>query len=99
MEKKTKILINRDKIATKKILCQESLETMNEVIYSGSYVVTEKLNGKPNKFTNRRVTPLPLWKERIEKEINALRGEVSILDELIRGVEAKSTTLSTMKKT
>ena len=42
-KKEAKILINRVKIATKEILCayEETLETMNEVIYAGAYVVTE----------------------------------------------------------
>ena len=48
--------------------------------------MTEKLNGKSNKYTNRRTNKKLRWKEKIEKEINELRGEVSILDELIRGV-------------
>ena len=70
MDKKVKILINGAKIVTKEILCEceETLETMNEVIYAGAYVVTEKLNGKPKKFTNRRVRTKPCWKERIEKK-------------------------------
>ena len=40
-DKKTKILINRAKIATKEILCrrEETLEIINEVIYAGAYVV------------------------------------------------------------
>ena len=40
-DKKTKILINRAIIATKEILCrrEETLETINEIIYAGAYVV------------------------------------------------------------
>ena len=40
-DKKTKILINRAKMATKEILCrsEETLQTINEVIYAGAYVV------------------------------------------------------------
>ena len=85
-DKKVKILIYRTKIATKEILCEyeEVLETMNEDIYEGSYVVKEKPNGKSKKFTNRRVNKKPRWKEKLDKEINELTGEVSILDELIR---------------
>ena len=43
LDKKAKILINRFKIATKEILraCEETLETMNKVIYGGGCVVTE----------------------------------------------------------
>ena len=42
-DKKEKILINRAKIATKEILweCEETLETMNEVIYAEAFVVKE----------------------------------------------------------
>ena len=36
--------------------------------------------------------------EIIEKEINELRGEVTILGELIRGVKVKSRILNRMKK-
>ena len=84
-DKRARILINRTKIATKEILpeCEETLENINEVIYAGAYVVTEKLIGKPKKYTNRRTNKKTCWKEKIEKEINELRGEVSILDELI----------------
>ena len=67
--KRASILINRAKIATKEILreSEETLENINEVIYAGAYVVTEKLNGKPKKYTNRRTNKNPHWKEKIEK--------------------------------
>ena len=82
------------------MLCkyEETLETINEVIYAGAYVVTEKLNGKPKKFTKRRVTKKARWKKRTGKEINELRREVSILDELIREVKIKSRILNRMTK-
>ena len=67
------------------LLCVDSkLITTNNII---NFVVTEKLNGKPKKFTNKRVNKKPRWKERIEKKIRELRGED---DELIRGVKVKS---------
>ena len=83
------ILINRAKIGTKEILreCEETLENIKEVIYAGAYVVTEKLNRKPKKYRNRRTNKKSRWKEKIEKEINELRGEVSILDELISKIK------------
>ena len=69
---------------------------MNQV--AGFYVVAEKLNGKPNKFTNRRVNKNLCWKERIEKEINELRGEMLILYESIKGVKVKSRILINNKE-
>ena len=99
-DKRARILINKAKIATKEILreCEETLENINEVIYAGAYVVTEKLNGKPKNYTYRRTNKKPSWKDKIEKEINELRGEVSILHELMRGVKVKSIILNRMKK-
>ena len=40
---------------TKEILCEceEILETMKEVIYSGDYVATERLHGKPKKLAEK----------------------------------------------
>ena len=95
-----KISINRGKIATKEILCgcDKTLQTMNEVIYAGAYVMAEKLNEKPKKLTNRRVNKNSGWKEIIEKETNKLTGEVSILDKLIIGVKVKSRILNKMRK-
>ena len=60
--------------------------------------MTEKLNEKPKKYTNRRTNKKPRWKEKKEKEINKLRGEMSILDELIRTVKVKSRILNRMKR-
>ena len=100
LDKKAKILTNRANIATKEILCEceETLEIMTEVLCAGSYIVTEKLNGKPKKFTNRRVNTKPRGKESIEKEINELRREALIFDELIRGVKLKSRMLNRKNK-
>ena len=67
-------------------------------LFMQELVVTEKLNGKPKKYTNRRKNKKTRWKEKIEKEINERRGEMSILDELIRGVKVKSRILNRMKK-
>ena len=56
MDKRVKIVINRAKIATKEILCEceETLETMKEVIYARCYSMTEKLNEKSKKITETK---------------------------------------------
>ena len=55
-DKKTQKLIDRAKKAAKEIMneCEETLVTTNEVIYAGAYIITEKLNGKPKNYNNRR---------------------------------------------
>ena len=60
--------------------------------------MTEKLNGKPKKYTNRTINKKPRWKEKIEKDINELQGEVSILDELIRIQNRILNRMNRMKK-
>ena len=78
--------------------CEETLVTTNEVIYAGAYVITEKLNGKPKNYNNRRKHKKTVWKTKIVKEINEIRREVATLDELLRCVKVKSRTLNKMKK-
>ena len=98
--KKAQKLIDKAKKAVKEILneCEETLVTTKEVIYAGAYVITEKINGKPKNYNNRRKHKQPLWKTKIVKEINEIRGEVAILDELLRCVKVKSRKLNKMKK-
>ena len=98
--KKAQKLIDKAKKAVKEILneCEETLVTTKEVIYAGAYVITEKINGKPKNYNNRRKQKQPLWKTKIVKEINEIRGEVAILDELLRCVKVKSRKLNKMKK-
>ena len=79
--------------------CEEILVTTNGVIYVGTYVITEKqINGKPENYNNRRKHKQPLWKTKVEKEINKIREAVAILDELLRRVKVKSRKLNKMKK-
>ena len=98
--KKAQKLIDKAKKAVKEILneCEETLVTTKEVIYAGAYVITEKINGKPKNYNNRRKHKQPLWKTKTVKEINEIRGEVAILDELLRCVKVKSRKLNKMKK-
>ena len=58
--------------------CEEILVTTNEVIHVGAYVITEKLNGKPKNYNNRRKYKQSVWKNKVEKEINEIRGGVAI---------------------
>ena len=72
--------------------------TTNEAIYAGVYLISEKLNGKPKNHNNRRKHRQPFWKTKAQKEINEIRWEVTILDELLRRVKVKARKLNKMKK-
>ena len=77
---------------------KKTLVTTNEIVDAGAYVITKKLNGKSKNYNNRRNHKQPLWKTKIEKEINEIRGEAVILDELLRRVKVKSRKLNKKKK-
>ena len=86
-DKKAQKLLDGAKKASQEIMnqCEEILVTKNGVIYAGTYVITEKqINGKPKNYNNRRKHKQPLWKTKVEKEINKIREAVVILDELLR---------------
>ena len=88
--------LKRAKVAVKEIMneCEETIAATNEFIYAGAYVTTEKLNAKPKTYNNRRKHKQPLWKTKIEKEINEIRGKVAISDELLRRAKVKSRKLN-----
>ena len=90
-DKKAQKLTARLKKTAKEIKnkYEETLATTNGIIYAGAYVITGKLNGKPKNYNNRRKRKQPLWKTKIEKEINKIRGEIAILDQLLRPVKVK----------
>ena len=94
MDKRIKIVINRAKIATKEILCEceETLETMKEVIYARGYSMTEKLNEKSKKITEtkRNNKKGNKWTERRSANTYWLNK--------IRGVKVTSGILNRMKK-
>ena len=94
MDKRVKIVINRAKIATKEILyeCEETLETMKEVIYARGYSMTEKLNEKSKKITEtkRNNKKGNKWTER--------RSANTCWLNKIRGVKVTSGILNRMNK-
>ena len=60
------------------------IKIVNEIIYSASLTITQKCGYKVRtKSTNIRKQPA--WKEKIEKEINVMRSEISLIDETIKG--------------
>ena len=69
--------------------CEETIAATNEFIYAGAYVTTEKLNAKPKTYNNRRKHKQPLWKTKIEKEINEISRKLNISDKLLRCIKVK----------
>ena len=87
-----KKMINIGNKALERILNECTIEDMtalNELTYATAKVIERQClpNRKKKKATTHKK---PAWKLKIEKEIEAMRGEISILDELSRGNNVKS---------
>ena len=75
--------IANEALSTIKQAYQLGITEINELIYATATVVTEMkgVKVKKQRKPNRRQ---PAWKERIENEINSMRGDLSLLTELTR---------------
>ena len=67
---------------------EPDLTDLNQLIYATAYVVREKTNNN-SKYKPKKCKK-PKWKEKIEKEIEYFTGEISILEELSKGVSVKT---------
>ena len=102
INKKAKTLIEYGNMAFEAIiqeLCPD-LTTYNQLLYATGKVITNMCSErkKKKKKKNPHRQQKPKWKERIEKEIELMRGELSILTELQRGVNVKGKACRTMKR-
>ena len=91
--KNTKLKIKTGNSALKEILKEilkvrePNLNEVNNLIYATAKVVTEECTGSKKRKDNKRRKPI--WKEKIEKEIEQMRGDLSIISELQRGIDVK----------
>ena len=64
-----------------------NLDQINQLIYATATTITEKLGKRPLKHRERKEQPY--WKDKIRKEINELRKDLSILSEVEKGAQIK----------
>ena len=67
---------------------EPDLTELNQLIYAIACVVNPKTNN--NSKPKAKICKKPKWKEKIEREIEYFRGEISILEELSKGVAVKT---------
>ena len=85
--KKNKLNIRIGNIALEPIIKDiksKDITTLNELTYSTSIAITEGC-GMKKKNRNRTSHKQPTWKRKIQKKIEAFRGELSILEDLSKG--------------
>ena len=66
------------------------MNDVNPMLYAGEKTVESKLGVKPKKKRKRDKNKKPKWKIDIEKEIETLRGDMSILSEIERNNDPKT---------
>ena len=84
--------------ALKEILkmSEPNLMQLSNVLYAAAKVLTEECTNNKRRTGNGRKKPL--WKEKIEKEIEHMRGGLSIISEVQRGVNVKGRKFRKMTK-
>ena len=85
LNKEKQKIVRTYNAAMNKILqqCEVTLTYLNNLIYATALAVTSKVGLKP--INKRKRHKAPAWKEKIQKEITAMRSELSVLEEFSRG--------------
>ena len=89
--KKNTINIRIGNIALEQIIKDikpKDITTLNELTYSTAKAITERC-GMKKKNRNRTIQKRPSWKRKIQKEIEAFKGELSILKDLSKEINIK----------
>ena len=69
---------------------EPDLTELNQLIYATAYVVSSQINKYNDKKPRPNKCKKPKWRGKIEREIEQFRGEISILEELSKGVSVKT---------
>ena len=79
-------------VALHKILTEKEcdLSNLNAVIYTTGKAISNQMVVKTKKKKSKHTNKPPKWKVKIQKEIDALRAELPILDEISKGNAVKT---------
>ena len=73
--------------------------TVNILIYATAKAATENIGLKVKKQSKpKHHNKPPKWKQKLQKEIESLRAELSILDEISKGTVVKTKKSKRLKK-
>ena len=90
--KKNKLSIRIGNVALDQIIKDikpKDITTMNELAYSTAKAITKR-SGMKKKNRNRTSQKQPAWKRKIQKEIEAFRGELSLKEDLSKRINVKA---------
>ena len=66
------------------------MDTLNSLIYATAKAATKSMGIDTIKKRNLKTRPEPKWKARIRREIESMRGELSIITEVEKGNDVKT---------
>ena len=90
--KRNKLNIRIGNIAIDQIIKDikpKDITTLNELTYSTAKAITERY-GMKKKNRNKTSHKQPAWKRKIQEEIEAIKGELSIMEDLSKGINVKT---------
>ena len=101
LHEKAKVQIELGNLAVGPIIQEicPDLTQCNEVLYATAKVMTDLCsNSMKSKKKKPHQRKKPMWKEKIEREIEHMQGELSILTELQREINVKGRACITLKR-
>ena len=100
LNNKNRVTIKLYNVALKKIVTEMNIEltTINNLFYATAKAITNDLGIRMKKKRKSHVNKEPKWKIRIQKEIDSLRAEISIIDEFLRDVDVRTRKSRKIKK-
>eukprot|EP00112_Aurelia_sp_Birch-Aquarium-sp1_P014865 Seg324.7 transcript_id=Seg324.7/GoldUCD/mRNA.D3Y31 product="hypothetical protein" protein_id=Seg324.7/GoldUCD/D3Y31 len=84
LTKKMKALIKESNSVLEKNIQGKSLNEINQLLYTAAFVISDKVGKTPKQRKRRTSQGKPKWQIRIEKQVEKMRGELSLLTEMLK---------------
>ena len=82
--KKLKALIKESNSVLEKNILGKSLNEINQLLYATGFVISGRVGRIPKQRRRRTLHAKPNWQIRIEKQVEKMRGEMSLMTEMLK---------------
>ena len=84
LTKKLKALTKESNPVLEKSILGKSLNEINQLLYAPGFVISDKVERIPKQRRKRDLHAKPKWQIRIEKQVEKMRGELSLMTEMLK---------------
>ena len=84
LTKKLKAIIKESNSVLEKNMQGKSLNEINQLLYATAFLISDKVGNTPKQRKRRTLQAKPKWQVRIEKQVEKMRGELSLLTEMLK---------------